>query len=319
MSAWGLYLLSMLSLLAGSGCVAVQLLSLRGPLFDRDPGIREFLWPSSLLLLLAFVSHLRLSPMFPTEALVLLEKVIYILRLPMGFAWLVFTHRHYRLCGIPFRFGGLTLPLGLLTVANLLAALVLMPIAAAGVFKGPPLASQALHARVQIPVMAITALWAAISAFLLPIRHNSLYPSSWAGLRMAAFSLAAYPPLVIAELVPYRYPFLPEGVSVHQFGFPLYYMTMQLLFCSQFFLAKPHRGLMAAADSLVQEKLETLSLREREVAKLLAAGKSYKEIASVCSLSLPTVKSHASAVYRKLGVAGRSALPLLGSVDGLSD
>jgi DNA-binding NarL/FixJ family response regulator len=48
-----------------------------------------------------------------------------------------------------------------------------------------------------------------------------------------------------------------------------------------------------------------LTEREREVLGLLAAGHTNREIAARLHLSPFTVKDHASAVYRKLGVRGR--------------
>jgi DNA-binding NarL/FixJ family response regulator len=49
-----------------------------------------------------------------------------------------------------------------------------------------------------------------------------------------------------------------------------------------------------------------LSQREREVLKLIAGGSTNEQIARGMSLSLHTVKQHASAVYRKLGVRNRA-------------
>jgi DNA-binding CsgD family transcriptional regulator len=43
----------------------------------------------------------------------------------------------------------------------------------------------------------------------------------------------------------------------------------------------------------------SLSLREAEVAELLYARASYKDICDRLFISLPTVKSHISAIYRK--------------------
>lgn len=48
-----------------------------------------------------------------------------------------------------------------------------------------------------------------------------------------------------------------------------------------------------------------LSRKEQEVARLLADGKSNKEIAARLSVTESTVKVHAHAVYRKLGVTGK--------------
>ena len=54
-----------------------------------------------------------------------------------------------------------------------------------------------------------------------------------------------------------------------------------------------------------------LSNREREVARLLAKGKTYKEISEELYISLPTVKSHSSNIYKKCKVTSRHELTLL--------
>ena len=51
-----------------------------------------------------------------------------------------------------------------------------------------------------------------------------------------------------------------------------------------------------------------LSVREREVLVLLADGLRYKQIADRLGISLDTVKSHASRVYRKTGASDRTDL-----------
>jgi len=58
-----------------------------------------------------------------------------------------------------------------------------------------------------------------------------------------------------------------------------------------------------ASDSLI----EPLTKRELQVLDLLVAGRSYLEIGSALYVSRNTVKTHASHVYAKLGVSGRSA------------
>lgn len=54
-----------------------------------------------------------------------------------------------------------------------------------------------------------------------------------------------------------------------------------------------------------------LSLREREVAELVVAGKSNKEIAAILGISESTVKNHITSILRKLGVQDRMELVLL--------
>jgi DNA-binding CsgD family transcriptional regulator len=60
-------------------------------------------------------------------------------------------------------------------------------------------------------------------------------------------------------------------------------------------LARPARP-AAIADG------RSLTLREREILRLLAAGKAAKAIATELALSLPTVRSHTQHILRKLGL-----------------
>lgn len=53
--------------------------------------------------------------------------------------------------------------------------------------------------------------------------------------------------------------------------------------------------------------LDALSEREMDVLRLLARGKSNKEVARDLDLQEPTVKTHVTAVFRKLGVSNRTA------------
>jgi DNA-binding NarL/FixJ family response regulator len=51
---------------------------------------------------------------------------------------------------------------------------------------------------------------------------------------------------------------------------------------------------------------EPLSVREREVLKLIAAGLTNREIADTLSISPETVKKHTGSIYGKLGVRSRT-------------
>ncbi|MGD0054202.1 MAG: response regulator transcription factor [Acidimicrobiales bacterium] len=55
-------------------------------------------------------------------------------------------------------------------------------------------------------------------------------------------------------------------------------------------------------------ELEQLTVREREVLRLIARGYAYKEIATELNISIKTVESHVSAVLRKLQLSNRHQL-----------
>ncbi|MDQ4148910.1 MAG: response regulator transcription factor [Actinomycetota bacterium] len=58
----------------------------------------------------------------------------------------------------------------------------------------------------------------------------------------------------------------------------------------------------------VDEELDLLTPREREVMRLIARGYSYKEVAKRLYLSVKTVETHVSAVLRKLQLSSRHEL-----------
>lgn len=64
----------------------------------------------------------------------------------------------------------------------------------------------------------------------------------------------------------------------------------------------------AQAAPLLDDDLDRLTPREKEVLRHLARGYTYKEIARRLSISIKTVESHASAVLRKLQLSNRSEL-----------
>jgi DNA-binding NarL/FixJ family response regulator len=61
----------------------------------------------------------------------------------------------------------------------------------------------------------------------------------------------------------------------------------------------------ALAGNGAGEPAATLSGRELEVAELIAAGRSNKEIASNLNISAPTVKKHVGQILTKLGLQDR--------------
>jgi DNA-binding NarL/FixJ family response regulator len=60
--------------------------------------------------------------------------------------------------------------------------------------------------------------------------------------------------------------------------------------------------------SAVDEDLDRLSNREREVLRLIARGYAYKEIARELFISIKTVETHVSSVLRKLQLSNRHQL-----------
>ncbi|NYI07890.1 LuxR C-terminal-related transcriptional regulator [Allostreptomyces psammosilenae] len=65
----------------------------------------------------------------------------------------------------------------------------------------------------------------------------------------------------------------------------------------------------AASDTPpVDEDLDRLTQREREVLRLIARGYAYKEVAKQLFISVKTVESHVSAVLRKLQLSNRHEL-----------
>jgi DNA-binding NarL/FixJ family response regulator len=59
---------------------------------------------------------------------------------------------------------------------------------------------------------------------------------------------------------------------------------------------------------LVDEDLDRLTQREREVLRLIARGYAYKEIAKELFISIKTVETHVSSVLRKLQLSNRHEL-----------
>ena len=64
----------------------------------------------------------------------------------------------------------------------------------------------------------------------------------------------------------------------------------------------------ASTTVSVEDELDRLSVREREVMRLIARGYSYKEVAKELFISVKTVETHVSAVLRKLQLSSRHEL-----------
>ena len=67
-------------------------------------------------------------------------------------------------------------------------------------------------------------------------------------------------------------------------------------------------GAGAGEVAAVDDELDRLSAREREVMRLIARGYAYKEVAKELFISVKTVETHVSAVLRKLQLSSRHEL-----------
>jgi DNA-binding NarL/FixJ family response regulator len=67
-------------------------------------------------------------------------------------------------------------------------------------------------------------------------------------------------------------------------------------------------GTGAGEVASVDDELDRLSAREREVMRLIARGYAYKEVAKELFISVKTVETHVSAVLRKLQLSNRHEL-----------
>ena len=67
-------------------------------------------------------------------------------------------------------------------------------------------------------------------------------------------------------------------------------------------------GTGAGEVAQVDDELDRLSAREREVMRLIARGYTYREVAKELVLSIKTVETHVSAVLRKLQLSNRYEL-----------
>lgn len=65
---------------------------------------------------------------------------------------------------------------------------------------------------------------------------------------------------------------------------------------------------MSPSGVRIDEELDQLTTREREVLRLIARGYAYKEIARQLTLSVKTIETHVSSVLRKLQLSNRHQL-----------
>ena len=83
-------------------------------------------------------------------------------------------------------------------------------------------------------------------------------------------------------------------------------------------LARRARIGTAPADTADGAALTSLTSREREVLRLIAAGRSNREIASVLFIAPKTASVHVSNILAKLGAASRTEAAAIAHREGLA-
>jgi DNA-binding CsgD family transcriptional regulator len=180
------------------------------------------------------------------------------------------------------------------------ALLGLMALLIAGVFP-----------REAVTVYAITAVpsfGAYACCLVLLVRLRPTVPAGRLSRRMTDAAIAAlcvFIPLLLAADVLGLSGIAPGTVPVDAAAFLV--LSVGILVCSLLVLTGPGRR-PAAGDVDAFCAAHGLSVREREVLVLLGEGLRYKQIADRLVISLDTVKTHVSRVYRKTGAAGKTDL-----------
>ncbi len=96
-----------------------------------------------------------------------------------------------------------------------------------------------------------------------------------------------------------------SGESPHRAGTPPRVKKYAQKLLAAFPGAKPAFAPVASAAAVSPAMIEPLSLREREVLRLMAEGLTYAEVAQRMAVSVNTVRFHVKSLYGKLGVARR--------------
>lgn len=260
---------------------------------DPDPGLKTLLVPLTLLSLIIFLDHLCLyGPDMDTNSI---RIAIGFIRRSMGASWLYFCTIHYRLHHIDsarHRYMPLLVTVSL--VVNCMYALM------------NAMVGSSFWDAASMITMVIMAFYAGYDAVFLVIRHEAKLPSSIAGVRIAMLTMIVYPVVFISDLAGVRFPGLSHARPMWSQTNPLYLLL--LLFILELALRATGKPTSDPGPHESIDPFSTLSDREAETIRLIMQGKSYKEITVLLQITMPTVKSHVSNAYRKLGIRNRSQL-----------
>ncbi|HET6718298.1 MAG TPA: response regulator [Rhodocyclaceae bacterium] len=109
-------------------------------------------------------------------------------------------------------------------------------------------------------------------------------------------------PLAVQALKAGAFDFIQKPLDEHRLVMAV--MSAQKAFAGQQLLAVDR----ADGETVSAERLESLSGREREVLRLLLAGRASREIAEALCISVKTVEFHRANIREKLGVASNHEL-----------
>jgi len=168
-----------------------------------------------------------------------------------------------------------------------------------------------------LPLRAFVIGGARLFGYILVFLYGMSAPLRWRNsiperIRKAARSILVYFtffhfPLMILEDILMNTGKLPLSNTVEALGF--FGLTTSIIIISLLYMI---RGQDTSVASLEKFGLNCgLTGRELEIMPLLAEGQAYKEIAGSLNISLDTVKTHASSIYRKTGTPGKQALKYL--------
>ena len=107
---------------------------------------------------------------------------------------------------------------------------------------------------------------------------------------------------VFAGVVPLLIRWIAMGVIPGEFSMAL---LVVIVFMTTWFLLNPKQEEHNQND--FSGKWKDLSDRENDVAQLIVQGYTNAEIATTLFISIPTVKTHVSNIYQKIGVNNRGA------------
>jgi DNA-binding CsgD family transcriptional regulator len=151
--------------------------------------------------------------------------------------------------------------------------------------------------------------WAVLA---LAGRQRAAGPFREFSRRIAVICACALPFMALTE-IPFLRASSPAYLGSIGIKGPWILPGIYIVWCLTFLLRRPARGaaaagpVPAAGPATLAEFSSGLGIsqREREVMELLVVGKSYKEIMGILSISMPTVKTHVSSLYRKTGATNR--------------